>query len=150
MGPCLEDLILGETGMQTWLTVMMTLVGTCSQGHLETGALSPHVVESGKAFIEVTLELSCQLSVDWVARKSRLLKEKSSQGKMGGAGDWRNARGSWEQRAGPSPWEQESRRVLRPWSPLLSVLPTSSPYASFPTIPHGPALRLDDLPHQCP
>lgn len=125
--------------MQIWLTVMMTLVGTCSQGHLETGALSPHVVESGKAFIEVTLELSCQLSVDWVARKSRLLKEKSSQGKMGGAGDWRNARGSWEQRAGPSPWEQESPQALVSFvvsvAHLLSLrfLPHNTPWPSSET-----------------
>lgn len=122
--------------MQTWLTVMTTLVGTCSQGHLETGALSPHVVESGKAFIEVTLELSCQLSVDWVARKSRFLKEKSSQGKMGGAGDWRNARGSWEQRARPSPWEQGSPQALVSFAVsvahLLSLrfLPHNTPWPS--------------------
>ena len=101
-----------------------------------------------EAFTEVTLELICSFRVDLAARKSRLLKAKPGQGKVGQRenGYWRNTRESSGSK------EQDllcgSQRAVRTLGFLccVSILLFSARLPFPRTTPRGPALSLYDRP----
>lgn len=122
-------------------------MGTKSSGCLETGAFSLHLVGSGKPLERRHWSSALSLGLVCLQGKATFLRKNQIKKKWEGSWVLLEYKGIlWKQRAGPSPWERESRRDPRSphcqhllCSSLLGFLSAHDP-TQVSSEPRGPPL----------